>query len=128
DSGAALRAALRATVPDVVFLDIRLPTADGITLARELREQRPQPLVVFITAFATHAVAAFEVQAVDYLLKPFDDQRFEAALRRLEQVLGDPASRGRRRLVIRSIGRVQFVDIAQIDWLAASGNYVEIHA
>lgn len=127
-SAAALREALAATIPDVVFLDIRLPGDDGIAIARALREIEPQPLVVFITAFESYAVAAFEVQAVDYLLKPFDDRRFEAALRRVEQALGEPAARYRHRIVIRSIGRVQFVEVAAIDWLAASGNYIEIHA
>jgi two-component system LytT family response regulator len=131
ESAGALRAAVARAVPDVVFLDIRLPGADGIDLARLLHALDPRPLVVFTTAFEQYAVDAFEVQAVDYLLKPFDDQRFEAALRRVEQALspGRPRiGRYRQRLVIRSIGRVQFVDVAQIDWLEASGNYVEIHA
>jgi len=102
-----------------------------MTVARLLRESAASPLVVFTTAFEQYAVDAFEVQAIDYLLKPFDDARFQAALRRAEQALsanqrGD--ERYRQRLVIRSIGRVQFVEVAQIDWLEASGNYVEIHA
>jgi two-component system, LytTR family, response regulator len=131
-SAAALRDAVARDVPDVVFLDIRIPGADGIGLARLLRDLSPGPLVVFITAFETYAVEAFEVQAIDYLLKPFDDARFQAALRRVERAV-DPGSRQgagryRRRLVIRSIGRVQFVDVAHVDWLEASGNYVEIHA
>jgi two-component system LytT family response regulator len=131
-SAAALRDALAAAIPDVVFLDIRLPDTDGIELARQLRALERQPLVVFITAFENHAVAAFEVQAIDYLLKPFDDQRFQSTLRRVEQALASSESgasaRYRKRLVVRSIGRVRFVDVAQIDWLAASGNYIEIHA
>jgi two-component system, LytTR family, response regulator len=132
ESADSLRAALSRAVPDVVFLDIRLPGGDGIGLARLLGDLDPRPLVVFTTAFEQYAASAFEVEAVDYLLKPFDDRRFQAALRRVEQALS-PAGRGRawryrQRLVIRSIGRVQFVDVAQIDWLEASGNYVEIHA
>jgi two-component system LytT family response regulator len=145
ESAAALRDAIAAVVPDVVFLDIRLPGANGVALARLLQHLTPRPLVVFTTAFESYAVSAFEVQAIDYLLKPFDDLRFQVALRRAEQALasatvlaaragvpGDPDARsapGRylQRLVIRSIGRVQFVDVAQIDWLEASGNYVEVH-
>lgn len=132
DSAAGLRHALEEAVPDAVFLDIRLPGGDGIDLARLLQALEPRPLVVFTTAFEAHALDAFEVQAVDYLLKPFDDARFRTALARLEQALatrGGAAGPARflERLVIRSIGRVQFVDVAQIDWLEASGNYVEVH-
>jgi len=161
EDAAALRDAVTAETPDVVFLDIRIPGGHGIALARMLHELDPRPLVVFTTAFESYAVSAFEVQAIDYLLKPFDDQRFQVALRRAEQalaaapafleqhgargeVVGEPATglgdaagasgprstteRYATRLVIRSIGRVQLVEVAQIDWLEASGNYVEIHA
>jgi two-component system LytT family response regulator len=132
DSAVALHDAMAAELPDVVFLDIRLPGGDGVGLARLLHERTPRLLVVFTTAYERYAVAAFEVQAIDYLRKPFDDARFQVALRRAEAALAPttPAepSRYLQRLVIRSIGRVQFVDVAQIDWLEASGNYVEIHA
>ena len=133
-SAEAVRGALAEAVPDVVFLDIRLPGGDGIGLARLLHGLLPRPLVVFITAFERYALEAFEVQAIDYLLKPFDDLRFRAALRRVEEALplrGGPAGPPARfldRLVIRSIGRVQLVDVSRIDWLKASGNYVEVHA
>lgn len=131
-SAPGLRRALEGTVPDVVFLDIRLPGGDGIGLARLLQALEPRPLVVFTTAFEAHAIDAFEVQAIDYLLKPFDDARFRTALARVEQALASRGAGGAgrflERLVIRSIGRVQFVDAAQIDWLEASGNYVEVHA
>ena len=131
DSAGALRDALVHTPVDVVFLDIRLPDDDGMSLARLLRDSPRSPLVVFTTAFEQYAVDAFEVQAIDYLLKPFDDARFQAALRRAEQALSAASQRGDQRycqrLVIRSIGRVQFVEVAQIDWLEASGNYVEVH-
>lgn len=130
DSAEAFEAQLEAAAPDVVFLDIRLPGATGIELARMIGARTPRLHVVFTTAFERYAVEAFEVQAIDYLLKPFDDQRFAAALRRVERAVettAPPASRYLQRLVIRSIGRVQFVDVAQIDWLEASGNYVEVH-
>jgi two-component system, LytTR family, response regulator len=136
DTADALRDAIAAEVPEVVFLDVRLPGSDGVALARELQQLCPRPLVVFTTAYDGYAVSAFELQAIDYLLKPFDDQRFQVALRRVEQALesaaavagGAPAGRYLRRLVIRSIGRIQLVDVADIDWLEASGNYVEVHA
>jgi two-component system LytT family response regulator len=135
DSAGALRDAVAAEVPAAVFLDVRLPGDDGVTLARDLARLTPAPLVVFTTAFEGYAVSAFELQAIDYLLKPFDDQRFRVALRRVEQALASTAARTAsapdpylRRVVIRSIGRVQFVDVDQIDYLEASGNYVEIHA
>jgi len=142
ESATALRTTIAEVVPDVVFLDIRLPGANGVALARLLQQLDPRPLVVFTTAFERYAVSAFEVQAIDYLLKPFDDLRFQVALRRVEQALASLAilasstdrnaqstpGRYLQRLVIRSIGRVQFVDVSQIDWLEASGNYVEVHA
>ncbi|MGQ0648738.1 MAG: LytR/AlgR family response regulator transcription factor [Gemmatimonadaceae bacterium] len=130
EHGAARRSALARAVPDVVLRDIRLPDHDGIALARLLLELKPRPLVVFTTAYEWYAVDAFEVQAFDYLLKPFDDARFLTAVRRIEEAL--PLASGAtpyvHRLVIRSIGRVQLVDVAGIDWLEASGNYVEVHA
>lgn len=138
DGVAALSEAIARGIPDVVFLDVRMPGADGIVAAEMLRRLDPQPLVVFTTAYEEYAVSAFNVQAIDYLLKPFDDARFHAALRRVEQALRTPrpmesgdatqSHEYAQRVVIRSIGRVQFVDVSQIDWLEASGNYVEIHA
>jgi len=130
DSAPALEHAVATEVPAAVFLDVRLPGADGVSLARMLQGLTPRPLVVFTTAFDGYAVSAFELQAIDYLLKPFDDQRFRVALRRVEQALATarPDDRYLRRVVIRSIGRVQFVEVDQVDWLEASGNYVEIHA
>lgn len=133
DSSASLRAALARTIPDVLFLDIRIPGEDGLTLARQLQTLARPPLIVFTTAFEEYAVAAFDVQAVDYLLKPFDDARFRTSLRRVERTMQSRTNRVAspsqyaQRLVIRSIGRVQFVNVEQIEWLEASGNYVEIH-
>ena len=134
DSAAAVHDALAAEVPAAVFLDVRLPGDDGVALARRLQQLTPTPLVVFTTAYDGYAVSAFELQAIDYLLKPFDDQRFRTALRRVEQALASAAARTAdapdrylQRIVIRSIGRVQLVEVEHIDWLEASGNYVEIH-
>src|SRR5262249_7376917 len=133
DSGPALRDAIAAEVPEAVFLDVRLPGADGVSLARLLHDLTPRPHVVFTTAYGGYAVSACGLPPIDYLLKPFDDQRSRVALRRVEEALAatarsEPSDRHLRRVVIRSIGRVQFVEVDQIDWLEASGNYVEIHA
>lgn len=146
-----LRNEITAMVPDAVFLDIRFLGADGIVLAGVLRRLNPRPLVVFTTGFESRAVSTLEVhaevQAMERLLKPLDDRRLQVALRRIERALalavpeppggeepggnrpGPSTRRGfMQRLVIRSVGRIQIVEVAQIDWLCASGNYVEIHA
>src|SRR5262249_46062779 len=82
-SAAALRAGIAAEVPEAVFLDVRLPGADGVSLARLLQGLSPRPHVVFTTAYDGYAVAAFELQAIDYLLKPFDDQHFHITLHQI---------------------------------------------
>lgn len=134
DAG-GLHRAIACDIPDVAFLDVQLPDGDGVELARALQRLAPRPLIVFTTAFQGYAGSAFEVPAIDYLLKPFDERRIQVALRRVEHALTSGATAGVRRdadrylqrLVIRSIGRVELVDVALIDWLAASGNYVEVH-
>jgi two-component system LytT family response regulator len=136
DGGHAVDA-IRSRHPDVVFLDIRMPKRDGLAVAEACREQEPAPAVVFATAHDEHAVKAFELEAVDYLLKPFDDQRFAQAAQRVEHAVrarrllasGGPAeTQALQRIVIRSIGRIQIVELADVQWLRASGNYVELHA
>lgn len=137
DGGHAVEA-IRARRPDVVFLDIRMPKRDGLAVAEACREQEPAPAVVFATAYDEHAVKAFELEAVDYLLKPFDDHRFAQAAQRVEHAVRARrllASTGTaeesatlQRIVIRSIGRIQIVELADVQWLRASGNYVELHA
>ncbi len=136
---------LRAIAPDVVFLDVSLPGADGFRLFEEVEPAR-LPAVVFVTAHEQHAVRAFEVEAVDFLLKPFDEARFSATLRRVRRELerrGSPTATERsaapvadltpeprypRRLALRSAGRVTFLPVEEIDWIDAAHNYVKIHA
>jgi two-component system LytT family response regulator len=129
---------------DVAFLDIRMPRLDGLELARALVPDGPA--VVFVTAFSEHAIRAFELNAVDYLLKPFDRERLRAALdrararrggsgqadlaSRLERVLADlQRERGwAERLLVRQEGRIRLVPVEAVDWIEAADNYVRIHA
>jgi two-component system LytT family response regulator len=140
-------AALRETRPDLLFLDIRLGAENGFDLLA--RAPPPLPLLVFTTAYHEHALRAFEVAALDYLLKPFDRERFVRALDRVAQRLAerredDGASlaeeRLRRigaeltrvprlqRLVVHERGRSLVVPLADVRRFAAAGNYVEVHA
>ncbi|MEM8547046.1 MAG: LytTR family DNA-binding domain-containing protein [Pseudomonadota bacterium] len=139
--GEGLLAAVQAECPQVIFLDIQMPGDDGMTLAREILQLPEAPLIVFVTAHSEYAVAAFELYAVDYLLKPFSDERLTQCLGKLEQALASPAavrdarcaqnawaaSSPLERLVIKSATSVRIVEVTDIDWLAANGNYVDIH-
>ena len=87
-SAAEARVALAQREVDLLLLDIQMPRQNGLAFAAELAQQPGAPLVVFVTAYDEHALSAFDVFALDYLLKPFDDQRFAAMLGRAEQMLG----------------------------------------
>jgi two-component system LytT family response regulator len=147
--------AVAALRPDVVFLDIRMPDMDGFTVLEKL-DPRIQPVIVFVTAYDRYAIEAFRVHALDYVLKPFDEERFAEALqacrqrmaelRRLERESAERApgaapaavewawpdvARGNPyldRLVIKSRGRVFFMKIDSLDWVEACGDYVSLHA
>ena len=136
---------IRQVSPDLVFLDLQMPGMDGFKVIEEVGVDRMPP-TVFVTAYDEYAVRAFEVQALDYLLKPFGKQRFQSALERARRHLarerqgemagrlaellrtGRPPGAGRERLLVKAGGRVSFVDVEQIDWVEAEGNYVRIHA
>src|SRR3974390_3212082 len=127
--------------PDLIFLDIQMPELDGFGVLEAIKSE-PVPVIVFVTAYDQFALKAFDVHAVDYLLKPFDRERFQAALRHaLEQVKhrGDkalterqsgalaelkPPSKPAERLPIKSGGRVIFVRVADIDWVEGAHNYI----
>jgi two-component system LytT family response regulator len=130
--------------PDLLFLDIQMPGLDGFGVLESVGADRV-PGVVFVTAYDEHAIRAFEFHALDYLLKPFAQKRFNEALQRakdqlrkgstgafsqqLLSLLGD-VSGGKRfleRLVVKSNGRVFFLKTDEIDWIEAAGNYVNIH-
>jgi two-component system LytT family response regulator len=133
------------TQPDLVFLDVQMPGMDGFEVVDNL-ERTKMPAVVFVTAHDAHALRAFEIHALDFLLKPFDQTRFEKALERargqLSQTKGTTVLDSRlvtlleelheerkysERLIVKSSGRVFFVRTEEIDWVEASGNYVKIH-
>jgi two-component system LytT family response regulator len=132
-SGAQAIAAIERSSPDLVFLDIQMPQIDGLTLARTLG--RAMPAVVFVTAYDEYALGAFEVHALDYLLKPYSADRFRAALGHAREHLEararpgsqPPTSERRDRLVIKSSGRIHFIRMRDVDWCEAAGNYVRLH-
>jgi two-component system, LytTR family, response regulator len=138
-------AVIREVRPDLVFLDMQMPELDGLGVVEAVGIDR-MPLTIFVTAFDEYAVRAFEAQAIDYLLKPFARPRFQQALdrarrhlerhRRAElsgQLLSVVATLRARaepgpRLMVKSGGRVVFVDVDSIDWAEAEGNYARLHA
>jgi two-component system, LytTR family, response regulator len=131
-------ALLHRTRPQLVFLDVQMPGGDGFEVLS--RAERPLPLVVFVTAYDAHALHAFDVHALDYVLKPFDDERFTQALERAkrelrrevaaeigERMLAGVQSLERTRVVVRDRGRVTFLDEDEIEWIEAADYYVELH-
>lgn len=130
--------------PDLVLLDIEMPRMDGFDVINAIGPDR-MPTLIFVTAYDQHAIRAFEVRALDYLLKPFDRERFAGALRRARSQIDAQATGdlGRRlvammkdlkreaprsdRLVVKSGGRLFFLRSDEIDWIEAAGNYVRLH-
>lgn len=143
-TGAAAVADIADLRPDLVFLDIHMPEMDGFAVLEAIGPENA-PAVVFVTAYDTHALRAFDVHALDYLVKPFDKERFQKALergrRQIEKArsadagqkllaLLDDVKKARKpadRLVIKSGGRVFFLRFDEIDWIEAAGNYVKLH-
>jgi two-component system LytT family response regulator len=144
---------IRERAPDLVFLDVQMPELDGFAVVRTVGVEQ-MPAVVFVTAFDQYALKAFEVHALDYLTKPFDRERFVATLERAKEQLRvrgaaddapvtlDPDSQRRliallaqletrkgyvERLMVKSGGRVVFLQTREIDWIEAAGNYVRVH-
>jgi two-component system, LytTR family, response regulator len=145
--GAGALAAIRLLRPDLVLLDVQMPELDGFEVLRRL-DPGDRPAVVFITAYDQFAVRAFEVHAVDYLVKPFDDARFAEAMARaksairagrdgelrerlnglLEQLGGGAAAdRWLTRIVVKTAGRVVLVRVEEIDWIEAADYCVKLH-
>jgi len=123
--------AIRREKPDLVLLDIGLPGEDGFEVLRKLRGQK-LPAIVFITAHDEYAVRAFEVAAVDYVLKPIDRRRFAEAIRRVKEREGASEDRVRRlieveQFVVKARDRTFLVAFADVDWIEAEGKYVRVH-
>ena len=118
-------AALPAARPDLVFLDVEMPECDGFELLERLGTAPPF-VIVFVTAHQQFALRAFEVGALDYLLKPFDDQRFERVLQRVKERLRVPNET--RRFIIRNGDALEVVKFADIDRIEASDYYATVHA
>ena len=134
--GPAAVEALRAGRPDLLFLDIQMPELDGFGVLREVRNLQV-PAVVFVTAFGQHAVQAFDEEATDYLVKPFDDERFGRALdrarARIEAARRDGAgagspSRWLEKFAIECAGRISIVPVETVEWIEAQDYYVQLHA
>ena len=134
---------IRQEKPALAFLDVQMPELDGFGVLAELNESE-RPAIVFVTAYDKFALKAFEVHAIDYLLKPFDKERFRTALRRaldhlarqqnkvqeqLSALLSElrPAVPQSDRIAVKSDGRVVFIKMADIDWVEAADNYVSLH-
>lgn len=130
--------------PDVLFLDIQMPEMDGFEVLKNLQVPNP-PLTVFVTAFDQYAIAAFEHHALDYLLKPFDAERFEKTLARVRENLAQNDSKSMddrlqnllgeisapkeylHRLMLKAGSDIYFLKVNEIDWIEAAGNYLTLY-
>src|SRR5262249_2303858 len=137
--------------PDLVFLDVQMPDLDGFGVAQAIAAKY-QPVIVFVTAYDQYAIRAFEFHALDYLLKPFDDERFEKTLEwartqiernqlydfseRMMALLEDYQGQRRAsatqapslaRVMVKSAGRIFFINTEEIDWIEAEGCYARLH-
>jgi two-component system LytT family response regulator len=137
-------AAVAKFQPDFLLLDIQMPEMDGFAVLKHIKPEQ-LPLVVFTTAYDQYAVRAFEVHALDYLLKPFDEERFAEMIRRVEERLSEGEERLHarqvvtmletlgatrsypERLTVRGRGKILLVPVREIDWIEAEDNYVKIH-
>jgi len=150
ENGLAALSLIERRRPDLIFLDVQMPELDGLTVVDKMIDAmglESLPLTVFVTAYDQHAVRAFEANALDYLLKPFSDERFEATMARARSRLDErslqefgqrlmrliseePATRKSPyldRLVVKLGGATRFIRVADIDWIEAAGVYVNLH-
>lgn len=133
-----------ALTPDVVFLDVQMPELDGFGVVASL-DSTTAPLIVFVTAFDRYALPAFDANAVDYLLKPFDESRLERALERVRarasrrepvdlerlqraaETVQAASAKWPERLAVRATGRAVIVELRDVRWIGAEGNYARLH-
>jgi two-component system LytT family response regulator len=131
-SGAQAVAEIRSSRPDLVFLDVQMPECGGFDVLDRLKDEA-LPVLVFVTAYDEYALRAFDVGALDYLLKPFDDARFHLAMLRAKQRISQRRSVAPqepppgRRLAVKCAGQVIFVPVAKIDWVEAADYYTCLH-
>jgi two-component system, LytTR family, response regulator len=132
--------AIRSEKPDLVFLDVQMPEMTGFDVIRQIGPEA-MPVTIFVTAYDRYAVRAFEMNAIDYLLKPFGEQRFAQALKRAKErlagksnlddlrvLLAGPAqAQIDDRLTVSANGRILLINVKDIDWISASGNYAQIY-
>ena len=143
---------IRTLTPDLVFLDIQIPVWDGFKVI-DLIGRANLPMIIFVTAYDHYAVRAFKVHALDYLLKPFDDDEFRESVARAKETIRHKRTMGfaqrvsdllhetandhggstrnsarLNRFVIKEQGRILFVPVSDVDWIEASGKYVTVHA
>ena len=140
DGVASARAALVGGKVDVVFLDIQMPGQSGLKLAREISCSDEPPLIIFVTAYSEHALDAFDVHALDYVLKPVDEARLAQAVERATAMLGQrqlhgaalrryvdaDGAPGAKYISVRSVGRIEQVSVSDILRIESAGNYVEL--
>jgi two-component system LytT family response regulator len=140
--GAEAVALIRAKRPDLVLLDVQMPEMDGFAVLRELGAEAMPP-VIFVTAHDQYAIRAFEVNAIDYLLKPVTGERFQQALSRVRERIGEQVIDNQHlrallqqltqppqylsRIALRSSGRISFVSVTDLRYVQAAENYVELH-
>jgi two-component system LytT family response regulator len=127
-SGSEAVEEIRRLKPDLLFLDVQMPECDGFDVLELLGEDQPSA-IVFVTAYDQYALRAFEAGALDYLLKPYDNARFERALDRAKQTLirNRQAPKKLERLAIKSAGQIAFVKLVDIDWIEAADYYACLH-
>jgi two-component system, LytTR family, response regulator len=143
--GPAAVAAVKKLSPDILFLDVQMPGMDGFDVLRQL-DKKQIPIVIFVTAYDQHALKAFEVHALDYLLKPFKPARFKQTLQRARDTLAQKQSGTLpegllellaqaksapgylSRIAVKTGERTVFIKTAQVDYFEAAGNYVVLHA
>jgi two-component system LytT family response regulator len=144
ENGLSAVDAIQRERPDLVFLDVQMPELDGLGVIDAVGAEQ-MPLTVFVTAYDQHAIRAFEANALDYLLKPFSDERYEATMARVRARVDGRSVRefGQRvlrmvstapapgqpldRLVVKSGGTTRFIRVGDIDWIEAAGVYVNLH-
>ena len=133
--------------PDLVFLDVQMPLLDGFRVVESLVEEHLPPAIVFVTAFDEHAIRAFEINALDYLLKPVDPKRLQKTLQRAREQIRSTRTDERdekllallrdirsvktenlQRFVVKKAGRIFFLETSEVEWISSEGNYVELHS